>query len=222
MNRLDELIHDTLDDRASRAPAAAPVISRLLTEQSRRRRRGWLAVAVTAAVTAAVVAVGVGVTRDPETGGPTAVTSDTADERMAAIYSVALERFITSSEWDGSGVPDEVYMAIRPDTDAGWDLDGEIAGDPIPADVRDEISAQLVHLTRVVWVAKLPVPKFYAWSNKPVEAAVTLGLLTDGDEVNVSVAASYGADNAWLTTYVIELQNGSWKVTGKDAPIGLT
>lgn len=221
MNRLDELIRETLDDRASDAPAAAPVISRVLTEQSRRRRRGWLAVAATAAVTATVVAVGVGVTRGPDTSGPAAVTTDAADERTAEIYSVALQRFLTVSEWGGHGVPNEVYVPIRPDEDAGWDLDGDVEGDPIPADVRDQVGAQLAGLTRLIWVPKVPVPKHYARSGS-VKATVTLGLLSDGDEVNVSVAASYGRDNAWLMTYVVELQNGTWEVTGKDAPIGLT
>ncbi len=222
MNQLDELIRDTLDDRASEAPATAPVISRVLSQQSRRRRRGWLTVAATAAVTATVVAVGIGVTRGPEAKGPTAVTTDTSNERMAAIYSVALERFLTTSEWGGSGVPDEVYVAVRPDEAAGWDFDKDVAGDPIPADVRDEIGGRLADITRLVWVAKLPVPKFYAWSKKPVTAAVTLGVLTDGDEVSASVAASYGADNAWLQTYVVENADGHWRVTGTDAPAGLT
>jgi hypothetical protein len=220
MNRLDELIRDTLDERASQAPAAAPVVSRVLADRSLRRRRGWLTMAAAAAVTATVVAVGVGVTRGPDAGGPTHVTTDAADGRMAAIYSVALERFLRTGDWDGHGVPDEVYVAIRPDKDAGWDWDDD-AGDPIPADIRDEITMRLAHLTRLIWVAKLPAAEPVS-SPKPAKAAVTLGLLSDGDQVDVSVSAFYGFDNAWLTTYVVELQHGQWQITGKTSPTGLT
>ncbi|HYJ70124.1 MAG TPA: hypothetical protein VEX15_20925 [Nocardioidaceae bacterium] len=221
MNRLDALVRDTLDDRATGAPAAAPVISRVLADRSRRRRRGWLAVAATAAVTAAVVAVGVGVTRGPDAGGPAGVTTDTTDERTVARYSVALERFLRTSDWGAGGVPDEVYVTIRPDTHAGWDFNGHVAGDPIPADVRDEISERLADLTHLNWVVKDPTPKS-GTTSEPAKAAVTLGLLADGDKVNVSVSAFYGFDNGWLQTYVVELQHGSWKVTGTDAPTGLT
>ncbi len=60
MNQFDERIRSTLDRRAQDAPPAAPIISRVLTREPRRRnRRGWLAAAAVAAATAAIVAVGV-------------------------------------------------------------------------------------------------------------------------------------------------------------------
>lgn len=222
MNRLDELVRATLDDRAEQAPSPIPVVNRVLARRRRPTRRAWLVASAAAAATAAIVAVGVTVATDPDAGSDPLTAAETED-RTVTIYSLVLERFLrTSADWRAGNVPDQVYVQIRPDEDAGWDFDGQAAGDPIPPDVQDEISAELADLTTLSWVEKFP-PSVRGDTRETSDPAIRLGLLPSGDQVNVSVSAYHGFDNAWLTTYVVARENGGpWRITGTDAPMGLT
>lgn len=219
MNRLDELVRATLEDHAKHAPSPNPVVNRVLARRRHQIRRSWLVAGSAAVAATAVIGVGVTVASDPGAGpGPSAAV--TAEDRAVAIYSVVLERFIR--DWPGGNVPDMIYVAIRPDQAAGWDGDGEVAGDPIPPDVRDAISAALADLTTLTWVDKFPPVEPGDTPDNSVPA-IRLGLLPSGDQVNVSVSAFQGANNGWLTTYVVVQEDGGpWRITGKDAPIGLT
>ena len=218
MNRLDELVRSTLEDRAARAPSPVRVVDRVLTK--RPRRRGWLVVGTAAAATIAIVAVGVGVARDPG-GGPAPVAVDSADDRAAAIYATALERYLHESFRREGGVPPAVQVLIRPLEDAGWSVGRPEAGDPIPREVRDAIAAELTDLTEISWVEKPDIDPGDTPDNS--DPVIRLDLLPDGDEVSVSVAAYHGFDNGWVDTYVLEPNDeGQWVVTGTDTPVGLT
>jgi hypothetical protein len=220
MNRLDELVRATLEDRAEQAPSPIPVVNRVLTRRRQRARRGWLVTVAGAAATAAVVAVGIAVTDSGSDSGPSGavVTEDDAAE----IYSVVLERFLRESFRPEGGVPDTVNVLIRPQEDAGWTSGPPEVGEPIPPDARESISATLADLTTVTWVERFP-PIDEGDTPETSDPVIRLGLLPSGDEINVSISASHGFDNAWLNTFVVSLgEDGHWRITGTDAPVGLT
>jgi hypothetical protein len=220
MNRLDELVRATLDDRAEQAPSPIPVVNRVLTQRRQLARRGWLVIGAVTAATAAVVTFGITVSDSGSDSGPSAAV--VTEEDAAKIYSVALERFLRESFRPQGGVPDTVFVLVRPQEDAGWTAGKPEVGDPIPPNVRDAISGELANLTTVAWVERFP-PVDEDDTPDTSDPAIRLGLLPSGDEVKVSLSAYHGYDNAWLNTYIVSRdEDGHWRVTGTDAPVGLT
>ncbi|MGP4109453.1 hypothetical protein ACTWP5_00870 [Streptomyces sp. 4N509B] len=231
-HRIDDLVRDTLTDRAGAAPPADRVVDRVLAgAPARRRRAGWLVMgSVAASAAAAVVAVvGVGVVLDsgsPRSPGESvdAHASEreegVANDRAVAIYAAVLERFLRESYEDDGGVPESVLVGFRPEESAGWEYDDPEVGAPLPPAVRDALVAELADVTDLVWVERLPSPGGPADEEL---AGITLGLLPDGDrEVRVSVSALHGFNNGWLTTYVVEKVGDRWSVTGVGSPNGIT
>jgi len=221
MNRLDDLVRATLVDRAEQAPSPIPVVNRVRAQRRQPARRGWLVAGAAAAATAAVVAVGITVSNSGSGSGQS--TAVVAEGRTAEAYSVVLEHFLDDSyRHDDDGVPDTVLVLIRPEEDAGWAAGRPEVGDPIPPDVRDAVTAALADLTTVAWVDRFP-PIDPGDTPETSDPVIRLGLLPSGDEVNVSVSANHGYDNGWLKTYVVSRdEDGHWRVTGADAPVGLT
>ena len=221
MNRLDELVRATFDDRAEQAPSPIPVVNRVLARRGRPTRRAWLVAGAAAAATAAIVAVGVTVASDPD-AGPGPSTAAEAEDRTVAIYSLVLERFLRESFLPRQGgVAGTVLVLVRPSEDAGWSTGRAEIGDPIPPDVRDAISAELADLTNVTWVEKFP-PSEPGDTPDNSDPAVRLGLLSSGDEVHVSVSAYHGYGLGWVNTFVVSLEDGSWRIIGTGTPVGLT
>jgi hypothetical protein len=219
MNRLDELVRATLEDRAEQAPSPIPVVNRVLAHRRRPSRRAWLVAAAVAAMAAAVVGIGVVASGPGSRSGPSANVVESED-RAVAIYSAALQRFLRESSWQSDGTPDRVRVAIAPRWLVGPNAPG--TGEPLAADVRAEISAAVAGMTTLEWVARLPAQDPNE-SLDQAKATVTLGMIPPGDhQVTVSMWALEGFNNGWLRSYVVERSGEGWVVTGPGRIIGMT
>jgi hypothetical protein len=219
MNRLDELVRATLEDRAEQAPSPIPVVNRVLAHRRRPSRRAWLVAAAVAAIAAAVVGIGVVASGPGPRSGPSTNVVESRN-RTAAVYSAALQQFLRDSSWQTDGTPDRLWVAIAPRWLVGPNAPG--AGQPLAADVRAEISTAVAGLTTVEWVARLPasVPN---GSLEQAKATVTLGILPPGEhQVTVSMWAHQGFNNGWLNSYVVERSGEGWVVTGPGRINGIT
>ncbi|HWM74429.1 MAG TPA: hypothetical protein VNQ53_11845 [Nocardioides sp.] len=220
MTRIEELVRDTMVERAADAPPPEPVIQRALAGDGGRSRRRVVTLAAFGASASIAAAACVGLLIDAQQDGdnpatPTATASATpgpdvaGDVRMVDIYAVAIERAVTEF----------VLGPQHPDVPKTVDVDG-----PVGEADRAALSEAVADVTALHWASE----PLCVECGTPTRPAMLLRPIKDTDdagqvEVNVVlmdlVAGNRHSFHSHLSSQVLEERDGAWQYVGP-VPLG--
>jgi hypothetical protein len=219
MTRIEELVRDTMSERAAEAPPPAPVIQRALAGDAGRRRGRVVTLAAFGTAASIAAAVCVGLLLDaPKHGEDPGTPADTVsstpgqpaagDVRLVEIYAAAIERAMTEFVMnpDHPNVPDIV------------DVDG-----PVDAGDRAAISEAVADVTTLHWVreglcVECGTPTRPGMLLRPIEET------GDADRVEVHinvmdlVPGNPQTFHSHLSSEVMEERDGTWQYAGPVPP----
>lgn len=227
MNHIDELVRETLADRASQAPHPGSVLAQVLRKPERRHVRLPRMVAAAAAVAAVAVGATAGIDAlTPDRDNSTTASQQPALDREAAIWAAVLEQTLRDNEDDlFDGIPSRVYVVAQVyDEQANLD-----EGIPISNDQQRAISTQLADLTTVEWIPYAETPTGSAFPPDVLNDGVPLVSLKPLPEADQPVTArvhmvvgkkKHAGDQVpdlrqFSDAYIVEKVDGEWQVTGR-------
>ena len=165
------------------------------------------------------------------------IRAETAEQRAAAIYAAALQKF-TSAAPRAVGHPADMYVLDRAYEQAGLVFGADAGrGEPIPPAVQQALDEAMVGTADLTWVADeddvlrddasaAGIPCSFV---RDGDLVVTLDRLpAAGDSIAVSVAAAgHELDHHscvvwWIRTYVVAASDDGWQVTGETVPQGVS
>jgi hypothetical protein len=220
MTRIEELVRDTMSERAADAPTPAPVVQRALAGERgpSRGRVVTLAAFGTAASIAAAVCVGFLIdtpkgSDHPDTPAATASATPgqeaTGDVRLVEIYAAAIERAMTEFVMspDHPNVPDII------------DVDG-----PVDAGDRAAISEAVADVTTLHWVSErlcveCGTPTRPGMLLRPIEETGNAGRVEVHINVMDLVPGNPQTLHSHLSSQVMQDRDGTWQYAGP-VPLG--
>lgn len=150
-----------------------------------------------------------------------------SESEKADIYAVVIRQVYTVDHTFGSNPPNfpVVYLPETTDDTAGDPSSAEANSTVISQSLQSEIVVRLDNLhTEFVWIGDTKEVIESDSSVKGDGAIITLGNIYTQEDGTVQVSASIYISNlaAGGKTYILQLVDGEWKITGTTGPIWIS